>query len=371
MRPLQKHSVAVVFANIARVEEIRQAIRQFYDVSLFVQSHQALAAIAAHPPRLVILGQQAGPEGGVAFLRRLRSIPVTAALPVLFLGSEPRSVPPDTLTGEPRLAFVRPPFSRTKLVTAVAGLINADIEGHWQTLPDFQRRVLNESLNAFQSASDAIGSGQPLVFEPVGKACEAVVAAVAEEEYAGLLNAVRDHDNYSFTHSVRVGTLLALFGHVLGLSADDQLLLAAGGLLHDVGKICIEVELLNKPGTLSPPEREIVESHVVATTRVLREAGSIASGVLAIASNHHERLDGTGYPNGLTAPHLDELARMSAIVDVFSALTDRRPYKSGMEPEQAFAFIVGTMRTELDMHLLALFREVLLDAAHLQRPAAG
>ncbi len=181
---------------------------------------------------------------------------------------------------------------------------------------------------------------------------------------------MRQHDNYSYVHSLRVATFLTVFGQAIGLTGDDLLVLASGGLVHDIGKTSIPLDVLNKPGRLEPAEWAVMRSHVDRTLALLqRQPQPPPHGVLVIAAQHHEKLDGSGYPRGLRGPALNDLARMASIVDVFGALTDRRVYKPPMAPEQALDLMAGGMAAGLDQSLLVRFRGMLLDAAH--RPHAA
>lgn len=175
---------------------------------------------------------------------------------------------------------------------------------------------------------------------------------------------MRSHDNYTYAHSLQVATLLALFGHSLGLSKEEQAILASGGLLHDVGKMTIPNEVLNKPGRLTPAEFIVMKGHVEASIAHLERCPDLPKSILTIAAQHHEKLNGTGYPYGLNGKRLDELARMASIIDVFSALTDRRVYKPSMTAEAALQIMTDQMGSHLDMRLVGLFRQMLLDTGH-------
>ncbi len=160
---------------------------------------------------------------------------------------------------------------------------------------------------------------------------------------------------------MRVATLLSLFGAAIGIKGEEHMTLTAGGLLHDVGKMVIPHEVLNKAGKLDEAEFVVMKSHVTHTLDYLEKTQTLPSGVIIIAGQHHEKLDGTGYPFGLKGAELNQLGRMASIIDVFSALTDRRVYKPPMEPEKAFS-IMGNMQGHLDQTLLLVFKEMLLDS---------
>ncbi|MBT5036276.1 MAG: HD domain-containing protein [Rhodospirillaceae bacterium] len=125
---------------------------------------------------------------------------------------------------------------------------------------------------------------------------------------------------------MRVATFLSLFGNTLGIKGDDLMTLSTGGLLHDVGKMHIPHEVLNKPGKLSDEEFVIMKSHVNCSVEFLNQTSDLPKGVTIVAGQHHEKLDGTGYPHGIEGGKLNELARMASIIDIFSAITDRRVY---------------------------------------------
>ncbi len=230
-------------------------------------------------------------------------------------------------------------------------------------MPSLQRQALIGTLELFNGVSDVIGKGEPIAYDTVRIACKPLVEAIANNDYQSILHGVRDHDNYSYVHSLRTATFLALFGSSLRLCEDEQTLLATGGLLHDIGKMTIPHEVLNKPGRLTGAEFAIMKNHVTASVNYLKGCRDLPRGIIAIAAQHHEKLDGSGYPLGLRGNKLDRLARMASIIDVFSALTDRRVYKAPMDAETALTMMVDEMASHLDMTLLRLFRQMLLDGA--------
>ena len=112
-----------------------------------------------------------------------------------------------------------------------------------------------------------------------------------------------------------------------------------------------------------------MKSHVPETIKYLKASGDIPKAVFIIAEQHHEKLNGMGYPNGLKGSQLNQLARMSAVVDVFSALTDRRVYKEPMEAEKAIKIMEDEMTDHLDQRLVKMFKGMLGDAEILEDPS--
>ena len=156
-----------------------------------------------------------------------------------------------------------------------------------------------------------------------------------------LLDILRHHHAYSFAHSVRVGVLLGLFGQWVGFSQDDIRLVTLGGLVHDIGKRNLPVGLLDKPGRLDAEEMAVMQKHPVWSREVLTGIGTVPGEVIRIAERHHEKLDGTGYPHGLRASQIDDLSLVSAVVDVFVALTEKRAYKRAMTSAEALEIMMG------------------------------
>jgi putative nucleotidyltransferase with HDIG domain len=144
-------------------------------------------------------------------------------------------------------------------------------------------------------------------------------------------------DEYTYMHSVSVCALMVSLGKQLGL--DEATLRDAGlaGLLHDLGKAVMPQEIINKPGKLTDEEFTIIKSHPLRGHEMLLESGVNNERVLDVARHHHERVDGKGYPDSLAADKISLIARMSAVCDVYDAVTSDRPYKKGWDPAESVA----------------------------------
>jgi HD-GYP domain-containing protein (c-di-GMP phosphodiesterase class II) len=345
-------------------------LMSFYRCVEYRDIPQAMAGCRTHLPLLALVSEDLSGRSGFDLVRMLRLDPGLAVIPVVMIVANDDKPTRHRVAQCGAESHLADPYSRSALITTVSSLLNHGIERKWEKLPPLQRQALTETLQLFNGISNVIGDGRPILYQVVSDACKPVVEAVANDDFRGMLHGVRDHDNYSYAHSVRVATYLALFGFNLRLSKDEQILLASGGLLHDVGKMSIPYEVLNKPGRLNAAEFAVMKGHVAASVTYLQGCHDLPQGIITIAAQHHEKLDGTGYPNGLAANQLNRLARMASIIDVFSALTDRRPYKPPMEAETALTLMVEEMSSHLDIKLLGLFREMLLDAAR-DPPSAG
>lgn len=169
------------------------------------------------------------------------------------------------------------------------------------------------------------------------------------------LSRIREKDSYLMEHSLNVAMLLANFGRFLGLERQVLRELTIGGMLHDVGKIRISDAILHKPGKLTPEEFAVMKKHVNFSISMLKDCPGITPIMLTVAACHHERLDGQGYPQGLTVDRMNLYARMSPIVDCYDALTADRCYKAGMPPTSAFRILLQGIGTQFDEALVRQF----------------
>lgn len=361
-----RRSIAVVDLDSRHRRYVADTLLSLYPVSAFADGPPALAAFTVAAPSLVVVGEHVGRESGVRFIRLMRRIDPLSQVPIVYVADGDERTSVDAIRAA-RMAgaatHLVKPYGRTTLIQAIAASLNAEVEHRWESLPSHQCTALKGTIEVFTTMTDLMANGQPPSFDVVGEACRPLIETVKRNEFKSILNSVRDHDNYTYAHSLRVAVLLLLFGTAAGVDGDDLAVLASGGLLHDAGKMSIPLAILNKPGRLDDAEFTIIKSHVAETVRFLRAGGNIPNPVIIIAEQHHEKLDGTGYPNGLKGAQLNELARMAAIVDVFGALTDRRPYKPAMDSEPALRLMADEMGNHhLDLHFLGLFKEMLLDA---------
>ena len=244
--------------------------------------------------------------------------------------------------------------------------------------PKLRREAAQSVSRALDIAKDAFRSGGTMpatAADSLHEVVEKIAASVAGN--AGSAVALTDlaaADAYTHQHSVDVcalGLLLAreLFGRHgwlddRGRARLDRIqrrleLLGVGLLLHDVGKLALPREILNKAGPLDPEETTIIREHPDAGVRIL--AGDSWSPVVrAVVREHHERWDGNGYPQRLAGRRIHQLARIGAVADVYDAVTSERPYKAAQSPAAGWAIIDGGAGTAFDPAVVEVFREVVL-----------
>jgi putative nucleotidyltransferase with HDIG domain len=356
-----KQVVAVVDSFARHREEVYDALRLPYDVAAFSDGKEALKSFSAEPPSVIIACDGIQPSGAFNFIKAIREDRKLQHLPVIFVSEESGFGSIANAKAAGATEYLVKPYLRSKLIHTVSHLLNAKVEQEWEVLPEVQKAALKNTVSIFGDIADVMSASEVIPFTMVKDSVQPLVTAIESNDFKSILDGVRNHDDYTYAHSMRVATMLSILGHAAGFKNDEQLLLASGGLLHDVGKMMIPHNILNKPGRLDEAEFEIMKTHVPETIKYLQAASDIPNAVFIIAEQHHEKLDGMGYPHGLQGGQLNELARMAAIVDVFSALTDRRIYKPPMEAEKAFDIMLNQMTGHLDQKYVNMFREILLD----------
>ena len=164
---------------------------------------------------------------------------------------------------------------------------------------------------------------------------------------------LKNHDDYTYLHSMAVCGLMITLAQQLGLDDRQVRRVGMGGLLHDVGKAAVPLEILNKPGKLSDEEFEVMRQHPVIGAQMLMEADA-DDDLLDIALHHHEKYDGSGYPHRLKEEEISLYSRMAAVCDVYDALTSTRPYRKGWTPADAMHSMLN-WRGHFDQQILHVF----------------
>ncbi|MBO6210612.1 MAG: HD-GYP domain-containing protein [Schwartzia sp.] len=180
--------------------------------------------------------------------------------------------------------------------------------------------------------------------------------ALENRENLVQLNDIRMHDDYTFGHSVNVALLSAILGSLCDLSGADLITLVMGGLLHDIGKLIIPPDILTKSEQLSSRDLYIIRMHPEAGRIKLNTLSVPNAQMLAvIAGQHHEHIDGRGYPDHLVGNQIHRFSRIVAIADVYDALTSARAYKPAYRPHIAYKIMTKCSPGQFDEKLLKLF----------------
>lgn len=174
------------------------------------------------------------------------------------------------------------------------------------------------------------------------------------------LSSLVDHNTYTYVHSVQVATYsISLHVRMFELSRDELMDVGIGSLFHDYGKVYVPRALLDKPGKLSPSEFNEVKKHPVYGYSTLKDLDIFTPVALGIVKHHHEKENGSGYPDGLSSYDIARSSKITAIADVFSALTTNRSYRQALSKESALEIMYGEMEGSFDMQYLNTFRDSL------------
>jgi putative nucleotidyltransferase with HDIG domain len=212
------------------------------------------------------------------------------------------------------------------------------------------------------------GSSRPLVGD-----LSATEIVASEERFLGprvraLLLSLEEKDRSTEQHTRRVASLAVRVGEQLRLPPATLRHLAVGGLLHDIGKLSVPDAILGKPDKLTDAEFDEIKRHPGAGLKLLRELGGFPAEVHRLVHEHHERLDGSGYPQGLAGPELGIGPRLLAVCDVFDALTDDRIYRSAWTVEDALALLRSEAGTKLDARCVHALERVIGGAPAVAAP---
>ncbi|HUG89199.1 MAG TPA: HD-GYP domain-containing protein [Planctomycetaceae bacterium] len=216
----------------------------------------------------------------------------------------------------------------------------------FEALDQVARDVLHEVFRS-KSVDQAVDQA-----ERMGKH---VVSLMTSDDFvASHLLRVIYHDYHTFTHSVNVAYFAVALARGLGIVNESELeRLAAGALLHDVGKLQIPEAVLSKPGRLNDDEYEQIQTHPTLGFSTLCERENLSFEQLMMVYQHHERLDGHGYPVGVVGEEIHLWGRLCAVADIFEALTSNRPYRPAMSLEQALSTMQRQAGTGVDEEILA------------------
>ncbi|MBL8333529.1 MAG: HD-GYP domain-containing protein [Rubrivivax sp.] len=165
---------------------------------------------------------------------------------------------------------------------------------------------------------------------------------------------LKSQDEYTYMHSVAVCALMVALGREAGMDEDECRAAGLAGLMHDLGKALMPLDVLNKPGKLSDDEFALIRTHPERGHEMLLEGRGATPEVLDVCLHHHERIDGTGYPHKLSGDALSRIARMGAICDVYDAITSNRPYKRGWDPAESIARM-ASWKGHFDTQLFTCF----------------
>ncbi|MFE1602754.1 HD-GYP domain-containing protein [Methylobacterium sp. ID0610] len=243
------------------------------------------------------------------------------------------------------------------LVTALLTLLRIDAMAR---AAEPLRAVRDQAVEAkarvtriFRAATE----GEALSQDDVETGTRIILDAMADSGIRVWLDTIWAHEIGVYQHSLGVAGYACAFAVQLGFRRRDQERLVRAALLHDIGKARIPRAILNKPAALSGEEMAVMRAHPAIGAELLADQGGFDPEILDVVRHHHEMLDGSGYPDGLRGAQISDIVRLATICDIYSALTERRPYRAPMAAAEAWA-VMERMGPKLDRPLLAAFRPI-------------
>jgi HD-GYP domain-containing protein (c-di-GMP phosphodiesterase class II) len=217
------------------------------------------------------------------------------------------------------------------------------------------QRLLSEAKRTTRRLMDDVKLGKQLDLHQVETLVERLTESVLSSKDALIsLARIKNKDEYTYMHALAVSALCISFGAHLGLDSQQIKHLGIGGLVHDIGKVKVPLEILNKPGALTEQEFEVIKQHVHHGTCILQQT-TIDDRAVCVTAHHHERLDGSGYPAGLQGAQISVFGQMAAVIDIYDALTSERCYKASMPPTQALRKLFEWSASYLKKELVEQF----------------
>jgi putative two-component system response regulator len=293
--PATRGKILIVDGSAANRQSLRTMLGEIHhELSEANTTSEAIGAISLHRVDLVLIDVAAQELGAVEFCRMLKKASATQFLPV-FVMAERDDLESEVLAIEAGADefLVAPLRPRAFLARVQASLRH-------------------------KAMIDSLDDSETVLFS--------------------LAQSVEERDRDLGQHCQRLALMAAAMGLALDLSPSEILALQRGGYLHDVGKVAIPDHILFKPGPLTPEEWEIMKTHAERGERICSSMRSLAQ-VLPIIRHHHERWDGSGYPDGLKGEEIPLLARILQLADIYDALTTARPYKRALSPDEALSVL--------------------------------
>lgn len=291
---------------------------------IFLSSTEGLAWAQANDPDLIIVDYMMPELDGIEFIRRLRETPGKEGIPVLMITANDQKQVRYRALDVGASDFLTKPVDKIEFLARASNML---------ALSDVRKKLADRAAWLADEVHKATS-------EILQRERETVIRLSKAAEY---------RDPETGAHILRMAHFSELIAKGLGLSADDQELLLEAAPMHDIGKVGIADSILLKPGRLTPDEFEIMKQHAVFGYEILKGSSSkVLQAGADIARAHHEKFDGSGYPNGLQGDSIPIFSRIVAVADVFDALTSERPYKKAWPLEQAVEHLKSNAGTHFD-----------------------
>ena len=256
--------------------------------------------------------------------------------------------------------YIQDAYSETVIEDVVKPELRQNaIKAVKQAFHSFEKQNLNP--NSTSSDEKKFAKEKQAYFQSIGSIAKDIIEEIINNKNVMIsLVDIKSMDNYTYQHSVNVAILSLILGVQLHLSQSELFTLCMGALIHDIGKVLIPKEIVLKPGPLTDEEFKIIKEHTTKGYDYLRGCLDISAPSRIVALQHHEKINGQGYPDNLKDKSINRFARIVAIADVYDALTSDRSYRKAMCPNDAVEYILSHGDTHFDYEMVKVFSKTVV-----------
>lgn len=328
---LQKQTVLIVDDTAANIDVLSGVLKERYRVKAALDGVRALKiAFSDTPPDLILLDIMMPGMDGYSLCRTLKADTRTRHIPIIFVTARREVADEQKGLALGAVDYITKPISPPIVLARVA----THLALHDQNR-ELERKVHERTIELRNTRLEII--------QMLGRAAEY-------------------KDNQTGMHVIRMSHYAKLLGRAAGLSEDEAEMLLNAAPMHDIGKIGIPDQILLKPGSLNDEEKAVMRKHPEFGAAIIGQHNNeLLKLAYTVALTHHEKWDGTGYPQKLAGENIPYVGRIVAIADVFDALTSARPYKAAWSDEDALAMMEKQSGRHFDPQLMKIFREIMPD----------
>lgn len=301
---------------------VTELLNDTYRVISAESGKQALSLLAEYRPDLILLDVYMPEMDGHEVLRQLKATEAYAEIPVIFLTSDEDEATEIQGLSEGAIDFIRKPLRKAVAISRINRILE---------LSYLQKNLKSEVKRQTEVAENR----------------RQKVERISLQMVQALVNTIDAKDSYTNGHSTRVAKYAVMLAERMGYSGEKLERLQFAALLHDIGKIGVPKEIINKPTRLSDEEYEVIKTHPAIGANILEEITEIPD--IAVGARwHHERFDGKGYPDGLKGEEIPELARIIGVADAYDAMTSKRSYRDVLSQEIVLAEVEKGKGSQFD-----------------------
>ncbi|WP_181905365.1 HD domain-containing phosphohydrolase [Aestuariispira insulae] len=327
----------------------------YYDVDLTDDAFQAIGWAVERAYHMIVLDDHLSGSDGYVIAQKMQD--QGSRSPILMLAEEESQAQAGRNEGLCR-DYVQKPFDQYGFLEKFWHICDHAAEQEWDELPDTHSELLKSTREHYRWITDDLIRHGRMDGEAIDACTGQVVTAVEAGIAFEALKKLSGYHESTYAHSLHTAALMTVFGNQIGLSSDDVEVITAVGFLHDVGKIRVPRAILDKKEPLTAGEWERIREHPEWSGHYIRESENVNNLIAMPAERHHERLDGSGYPLALAGGQIDDLSLAVAIVDIFAALTEDKPYHTAMSLFDALEEMRPMRGHQLESGFFDRFEEV-------------